>query len=108
MTNLQRHTLWVIILATVTLLGPGPSPGSWAAERAKERAVAVRPNARVNINVAGEEELTTLKGVGRATARRIIEYREAHGEFKTPEDVGKVGRAGKRIWEQNRDRIVVK
>jgi competence ComEA-like helix-hairpin-helix protein len=108
MMNVKRHTLWAIVVATFALLGHSADSGLWAAERSKERPPAMKPDARVNINVAGEAELATLKGVGRATARRIIKYREANGEFKTPEDVGKIGGAGKRLWEQNRDRIVVK
>lgn len=104
---MKGHTLWAVV-AAMTLLGPWADSSPGAAERAKERASVVKTEARVNINAADEAELSKLKGVGRALARRIIEYREANGEFKTPEDIRKVGGASKRLWERNRDRIVVK
>jgi competence protein ComEA len=108
MTHPRGHTLWAIVVAAVTLLGSGAESQAWAAERAKERVPTLKTEARVNINVADEAELTKLKGVGRAMARRIIEYREANGEFKAPEEIQKVAGAGKQLWERNRDRIVVK
>lgn len=41
----------------------------------------------VNLNTAGIEELKTLPGVGEARARRIIEYRERHGNFRRPQEI---------------------
>lgn len=42
---------------------------------------------KVNINTADEAELTTLSGVGPATAQKIIAYREANGPFQALEDL---------------------
>lgn len=47
-------------------------------------------NARVDLNRAGEAELTSLPGIGQATARAIIAYREAQGPFQVIEDLMKV------------------
>lgn len=44
----------------------------------------------VNINTAGEAELTELSGVGSATARSIIEWRETNGLFRVIEDIMQV------------------
>jgi competence protein ComEA len=41
----------------------------------------------ININTAGAEELDTLPGIGPKTAQAIIEYRQAHGKFASPEDL---------------------
>jgi len=41
----------------------------------------------VNINTAGEEELSLLPRIGPATAKRIVEFREANGRFKAAEDL---------------------
>jgi competence protein ComEA len=46
--------------------------------------------AAVNINTASQQELESLKGVGPAKAKDIIEYRKANGNFKTVEDLAKV------------------
>lgn len=67
---------------------------------------AVADSGKVNINTASKEVLMTLKGVGEAIAERIIEYRKAH-PFKTPEEIMKVKGIGTKIFEANKDKIVV-
>ena len=41
----------------------------------------------VNINTASEEQLTLLPRVGPSLAKRIIEFRDSNGRFKTSEDL---------------------
>ena len=45
--------------------------------------------------------------VGEKYAQRIVEYREANGPFEKPEDIMKVKGIGSKVWEANKDRIVV-
>jgi len=57
----------------------------------------------VYINTATEEELCALPGVGPATARKIIEYRQTHGPFHSAEallEIPGIG-AGKLSHMQN-------
>ncbi|MBF0209556.1 MAG: helix-hairpin-helix domain-containing protein [Desulfamplus sp.] len=62
----------------------------------------------VNINRADAIELSSvLKKVGPKIAAAIVEYREANGEFKVPEDIKKVKGVGDKIFELNKDVIVV-
>ena len=61
----------------------------------------------ININTATKEELMQLDGVGDAIAGRIVEYREANGPFKAPEDITKVKGIGPATYEKNKDRITV-
>jgi competence protein ComEA len=63
---------------------------------------------KVNINTATPEELATLDRIGPKYAQRIIEYRETVSPFETPEDIMKVKGIGKKTFEANKDRIVVK
>jgi competence protein ComEA len=105
----SRMWLGCLVAIAVALGGAGaPGAADKPAEKGKERATAVLAGERVNINTATEAELGKLSGVGGKLAKRIVEYRDAHGEFKRPEDIRKVEGVGKNLWEQNRDRIVVK
>lgn len=46
----------------------------------------------ININIATQNELETLPGVGKSTANKIIEYRTKNGKFKAIEDIMNVSR----------------
>ena len=63
---------------------------------------------KININTASKKELCLLKRVGAAYSERIIKYREEVGPFKTPEEIINVAGIGRKIFEINRDVIVVK
>ena len=69
--------------------------------------VYAEESSSVNINTAGVEELTQLKGVGPSYAAKIVQYREANGPFKAPEDLMNVPGIGPRTLELNKGRIVV-
>lgn len=48
----------------------------------------------VDINSADIEELDRLPGIGPALAQRIIDYREAYGGFRAPEELMEVSGIG--------------
>src|ERR671937_808788 len=86
-------TLFALVLAAA------PSP-ALAGKAASGTAAAASPaGSHVNINTASVKELMTLDGVGRKVAEKIVQYREAHGPFKRPEDVRKVEGFGPGLWE---------
>ncbi|WP_373499514.1 ComEA family DNA-binding protein [Desulfococcus sp.] len=62
---------------------------------------------KVNINTASVEELATLNKVGPKTAAKIVEYRAGVGKFNAPEELMNVKGIGEKIFELNKDRIVV-
>lgn len=62
---------------------------------------------RVNLNTATIEELDRLDGIGPVLARRIVEYRQKHGFFRTPADIQKVSGIGPKTFEKNRHRLTV-
>ena len=61
----------------------------------------------VDLNTAGVEELTTLPGIGESLAKRIIDYRTAHGPFESPEGLLEVSGIGEKKLEELRDYITV-
>ena len=61
---------------------------------------------QVNINTADAGTLAReLDGIGPAKAQAIVEYRQANGPFKSPEDLLKVQGIGERVLDQNRGNI---
>ena len=70
--------------------------------------VGAEEGGKININTALKEQLVELDKVGPKYAERIIEYREKVAPFEKPEDIMKVKGIGEKIYEANKDRIVVK
>jgi len=54
----------------------------------------------ININTASLEELDELWGVGKIIAQNIVDYREACGGFKTPEEIKFVNGIADKKWDR--------
>jgi competence protein ComEA len=62
----------------------------------------------VNVNTADAETISAeLKGVGITKALAIVEFREANGPFKDPEELVLVKGIGERTVELNREFILL-
>ena len=61
----------------------------------------------VNINTASKDELKRLEGIGDATAKKIIDYRDKNGSFKTKEDIKNVSGIGTSKYEKIKEKIVI-
>ena len=61
----------------------------------------------ININTANKERLMKISGVGKTKAEAIISYREKNGDFKKKEDITKVRGIGKATFEKIKDKIEV-
>jgi competence ComEA-like helix-hairpin-helix protein len=62
---------------------------------------------KININTAGVGELRRLSGIGEATAKKIIEYRETSGAFTQISDIKKVNGIGNAKFETIKDLIEI-
>ena len=62
---------------------------------------------KININTATAEQLIKLKRIGPKYAERIIQYRDANGEFKSVEDIMAVKGIGPKTVEANIDVMIV-
>jgi len=62
----------------------------------------------VNVNTAHAQTISeSLQGVGLSKARAIVEYRQKHGPFASPDDLSLVKGIGERTVELNRANIIV-
>ncbi len=63
--------------------------------------------AAVDLNNASQAELETVKGIGPAKAKAIIEYRKKNGNFKSTDDLDKVPGFGKKTVDSVKKEITV-
>lgn len=96
--------------------GPPPTPlegrpsiadsllvaGDSVAKEKERRSRPLEPGERIDPNVAGEEDLDRLPGVGPATAARIVEAREDGGPFASVDDLQRVRGIGAATVERMR------
>src|SRR5262245_23057901 len=81
----KLSTLWVIALLTGALVGSSPFLVQGA--QTKEKAAAKGETKKIDINSASVDELTSLNGVGEATAKKIIAGRP----YASVDDLAKAG-----------------
>jgi competence ComEA-like helix-hairpin-helix protein len=102
-------TLFVVGLynGTVAWSQPIPTPKLPPAPMAPQMAPVVKPAGKVNINTADEAMFTSLKGIGPAKAKAIIDYRQKNGLFKSVDDLNKVKGIGEKTVAKLRDQLSV-
>lgn len=61
----------------------------------------------ININIADNDELQRLAGIGPSTARKIMEYRKEYGGFSKIEELMNVSGIGEKTYKKIKDRISV-
>lgn len=70
-------------------------------------AFSVSAWAAVDLNTASQAELETVKGIGPAKAKAIIEFRKKNGNFKSVNDLDKVPGFGKKSLDKVKKDITV-
>ncbi len=61
----------------------------------------------INVNTASMAELMSIKGIGEAKARAIIEHREKHGPFKTVDELKNVSGIGDKLLATLKPHVTV-
>ena len=61
----------------------------------------------IDINSATAAELEQLPGVGPSLARKIVEFRDQNGAYRTVDDLLKIRGIGEKSLERFRDKIIV-
>lgn len=63
--------------------------------------------ANVDLNTATQEELQSVKGIGKKKAQAIVEYRQAHGKFKSVDELDNVKGFGEKSIKKLRGSLTV-
>ena len=85
----------------------GQAPPVAAASGGSGTGGTAGPAAPVNLNTATLEQLDALPGVGPSTAQKIIDYRTAHGGFRSVDDLNNVSGIGDVRFEALKDLVTV-
>ena len=98
-----------LILATIALLGLALSKGFSNVDLSLPAGFQ-RPHLQgpVDLNRASFSELLALPGIGPTLAKRIVQYRWAHGPFRSVEELQNVPGIGPRLLEKLRDWVIVR
>ena len=72
--------------------------GAAVAAQESKPAAGSAAAAPVNINTATLAQLEALPGIGKATAERILEYRQKNGGFKKIEDLMNIRGIGEKAF----------
>jgi competence protein ComEA len=98
--------LLIALLAAAMLASASCSPtankagAGDASEQASQKSC-------INLNTATERELITLDGIGEATARKIVEYREQNGPFRRAQEIIIIDGFSERKYRAISDRVCV-
>lgn len=91
---MTQFRFWMVLAAVCGLLLSG----------APSMALESKP---IDINVAGVAELTSLKGIGDAKAKAIVQHREKNGPFKSVDDLKNVSGIGDKLLAGLRQQVTV-
>ena len=89
----------LVIMAVLALVGDEVSLRVRSAEIYDELVLSETPLV-INVNTASVRELQKLNGIGEATAKAIIAYREEHGCFSSVEELINVRGIGQATLEK--------
>ena len=71
-------------------------------------SVPAKAPSKIDLNRASVDELTMLPGVGPVLAQRMVEWRKAHGRYRSVDDLQEVKGIGKKRMEQLRPLVTVR
>ncbi len=101
-----RTILAAAALATTwAIVSPVPTHGSQPPQAQQQSGAPAAP--ALNLNTATQADLEKLPGVGPATARLILEYRQKNNGFKKVEELMNVKGIGEKSFLRLKPLVVV-
>jgi competence protein ComEA len=89
----------------VPVRGSAGSPTAGGGALAGTGGGAAPPGAKVHLSTATAEQLDEIDGIGPTLAERIVEYRDAHGGFRSIDELAEVEGIGEKRLATLRDAV---
>jgi competence protein ComEA len=96
-----------LLLCSCIVLGTIGATAAQDKAREKPAKASTAATATVNLNTATQAQLETLPGIGAASAKRIIEYRQKNGAFKKVEELMNVKGIGEKSFLKLKQHLTV-
>ena len=108
MFNLKNLSL-VLMMLFVTGVWAEPVQQNIAASNEPQKTVegSKTQEEAIDINNADVKQLSKLANIGTKKAQQIVEYRTAHGQFTSIDELQNVKGIGRATVEKNRMRMIV-
>ena len=103
----MRRATYMIATLVLALLIAGASAAGQQPEKPVRAKAPAAPASPVNLNTATQAQLESLPGIGAATAKRILEYRQKNGSFKKAEELMNVKGIGEKSFLRLKPHVTI-
>ena len=73
----------------------------------KLQSATTQNSSKINLNSASESQLDSLSGIGPTYAKRIVDYRNSNGGYKSIDEIKNVKGIGDKTFEKFKDQITI-
>lgn len=100
-STVGQFVIALLLLTSASLAGAGQQ------DKPVSGRASAAPITSVNLNTATQAQLESLPGIGAATAKRILEYRQKNGSFKKIEELMNVKGIGEKAFLKLKPHVTV-
>ena len=105
---MKKHIVAISMLSAALTIPAISMAANKATTAATNAVAATQPQTqKVNINTANLASFETIKGLGAKKSQAIITYRDAHGKFKSIDDLKNVPGISNKLLAKIKDQLTL-